>query len=324
MVRRGRERRSGGRGCVAGWAAWHAPSQPPSPSTSTSCWSSSGPGTRWSSSPTGATAARRSARSPPASTSRGASSSPPIRSGPRRPTRAACTRSASSSCPTTSAAPGCRSTAPARCSTCPRPWSRWSTTSARSPASTPTGTSTARRCAPRARACCGSRRRVGAGGHRRLPRPPRGRLRPCCRSDSPAASGRASRPCRPAWPSSARWSSTPTGSPARSWRPAPPGSPRSAGASARRCSRPTARWTGPRSARSVVQPTPGPGPTSSRSSTRRAGRTAELVAQAPTDAVVVHDVPLLVEKPRARLPPRRRGPRRRGRPGCPAWFARAG
>ena len=39
---------------MTGWAAWHAPSQPPSPSTSTSCWTSSGRGTRWSSSPAGA------------------------------------------------------------------------------------------------------------------------------------------------------------------------------------------------------------------------------------------------------------------------------
>ena len=30
---------------MTGWAAWHAPSQPTSPSTATSCWSSSGPGT---------------------------------------------------------------------------------------------------------------------------------------------------------------------------------------------------------------------------------------------------------------------------------------
>ena len=43
------------------------------------------------------------------------------------PARPAGRRSACS--PTTSAGRGCRSTAPPRCSTCPRRWSRWSSTS---------------------------------------------------------------------------------------------------------------------------------------------------------------------------------------------------
>src|SRR6266496_3834384 len=72
-------------------------------------------------------------------------------------------RGAACSCsPTTSAALGYRSTATPRCSTCPAPSSRLSTITARSPASTLTGTSTELRWPDRARLCCGSRRAAGA------------------------------------------------------------------------------------------------------------------------------------------------------------------
>ena len=48
--------------------------------------------------------------------------------------------------PTTGAASTCRSTGAPRCSTCPTRSTDWSSTSAASPVSTPTGTSTAPRC----------------------------------------------------------------------------------------------------------------------------------------------------------------------------------
>ena len=153
-VRRGHGRgegrggaRAGGRGdraCVAGWAAWHAPSQPTSPSTATSCWTSSGPATRWSLSRTGADGSPQA--SPGHRRRRRAGPHRHLdlsRAGQDGQRRAATRRSASSCCPTTSAAPGCRSTATRGARPARRRSSRWSTTSARSPASTPTGTSTA-------------------------------------------------------------------------------------------------------------------------------------------------------------------------------------
>ena len=100
--------------------------------------------------------------------------------------------------------------------------------------------------------------------------------------------------------------------------PGTPASPRWPSASARRARGETGRWTGPRSVR-WCSATRRPGPTSSRSPTPRSGPgPRELVARRP-GAVVVHDVPLLVEKHLgAGLPPRRRRPRRRGDPGVPA------
>ena len=131
-------------------------------STSTGCWSSCGPGTRWSS----ITTRRRRPAAGLAGHRRGrpaaaASSSRPTRSGPRPPTPAATRGSACSCSPTTSAAPGCRSTATARSSTRRTPWSRSWSTSAASRASTPTGTSTAGRWSSRASRCCASPRPAG-------------------------------------------------------------------------------------------------------------------------------------------------------------------
>src|SRR4029077_7887930 len=104
---------------------------------------------------------RRRHRSPAASTPRAGSWSPRIRNAPRPATPGATSRSACWCCPTTSAGPGYRSTAPRRCSTCPRRSSRWWSTSGRSPASTRTGTSTGRPWCARASRCCASRRRAG-------------------------------------------------------------------------------------------------------------------------------------------------------------------
>src|SRR4029077_6575614 len=61
----------------------------------------------------------------------------------------------------TLAGPGCRSTGPPKCSTCPRRSSRWWSTSGRSPGSTRTGTNTGRPWCARASRCCASRRPAG-------------------------------------------------------------------------------------------------------------------------------------------------------------------
>jgi putative heme transporter len=137
---------------VRGGPAWPPESPPPTGSTGPNCWTSCDRGTARCWSPPAPTAARNCPRSPVAWTARAGSWCPPTRSGPRPATPATTRGCRCAYSPRTSTGPTSRSTGTPRCSTCRRRWSRWWSTSAASPASTRTGTSTARRCAGRASA----------------------------------------------------------------------------------------------------------------------------------------------------------------------------